>query len=299
MVALLFLDTVPRLLPRGKPASAVHLDGFRSEPSDSWPDSGRMKWELVTASFTVWERSLLSHLLVGTWIQPAHLTFPGLGWGRNLAFNTLDKACSSRFSDIILRLASLAEQGRRQCSKAGERRSSCSLASPSVHVLACSRVCWKRLLCRRLFYAGEIEWSRNLLLRDGGLGCRSLHPVTMWTHKLERIQWGPHLNGDALHNAIHVCASIVLASRLACIYLPLTPVFIYHSLWPFANQPFASLIFHISSLSFSLHPSDPQKSLWTPQTSRYCLVCFLHTAPKTGRLSFHACLLTGKWSSGL
>lgn len=200
IVALLFLDTVPRLLPQGKPASAVHLDGFRSEPSDSWPDSGPMKWELVTALFTVWERSLLSHLLVGTWIQPTYLTFPGLGWGRNLAFNTLDKAYSSRFSDIIPRLASLAEQGRPQCSKAGESQSSCSLASPSVHILDCSRVCWKLNLQKTLLRWRNREWSRNLLSRR----CVRM-PVLASSHyvnsQAEFVQWGLHLNGSALHNS--------------------------------------------------------------------------------------------------
>lgn len=245
-----------------------------------------MKLELVMALFTVWERSLLSHLLVGTWIQPTYLTFPGLGWGRNMTFNTLDKAYSSRFSDIIPRLASLAEQGRPQCSKAGESRSSCSLASSSVHVLACSRVCWKLNLQKTLLRWRNREWPRNLLLRDGVLGCRSLHPVTTWTHKLNSY------NEASIWMGVRSTTQFVFMIRwsLLLVWPPklLTPGFIYHSLGPLRTHPLLPSSFHISSLSFSLYPSGlPEISLDSPDPSRYCLVCFHHTAPKTGLLSLH------------
>lgn len=219
-----------------------------------------MKWELVTALFTVWERSLLSHLLVGTWVQPAHLTFPGLGWGRNLAFNTLDKACSSRFSDIILRLASLAEQGRQQCSKAGERRSSCSLASPSVHVLACSRVCWKLNLQKTL-----LRW-RNRVVQEPALERRwvrmpvlaSSHYVNSqaWTHTMRPpSEWGcaPQRNSCLCFDSPCFSFGLYLFTIDSCIYLPFSLAFCEPTLC------FPHLPYQLSELQFA--------SFWPPEIS--------------------------------
>lgn len=101
----------------------------------------------------------------------------------------------------------------------------------------------------------------------------------MWTHKLNSYNEAPIWMGMCSTtqfmfvlrcSLLLVWPPKLLSNVDSCIYLPVSPAF--------ANQPFTSLIFHISSLSFTLYPSVPQKSFWTPQTSRYCLVCFHHTA---------------------
>lgn len=114
----------------------------------------------------------------------SHISQPWLG-EKNLTFNSLDKACSLWLSDIIQKLASLAEQVRSHCWEARGSRSSGSLGSPSVHALACSSVCWKlnwqkTSLCWRTRVVQEPALE-SLHLRMPGPCLQSLYELTTWT----------------------------------------------------------------------------------------------------------------------
>lgn len=73
------LDSMPRLLPEGR--LCLLFTGMQEEVDllTLGLAPGCVKWELVMASFTIWEHSHLSHLLREAQSQPVNCPFPKPG----------------------------------------------------------------------------------------------------------------------------------------------------------------------------------------------------------------------------